>query len=577
MRNILYTCGIICLFPWIANSQTTPDEDVVVITTKAKREIEPAIRITNAPKLIDTVVHYKAVEYPLLNLKYETSISLEPIVPANVKLSENTMQKLYKGYVRAGIGSTLMPLGEIYYNNTRSRKYVWGANVKHLSSFGKINGYAPANFARTNYNAYGGIKQLNYSLLGDVHFNDYGVNRYGVERPNADKDSISQRFKEIGAQVKFLSHKMDSLKLNYSVQLDVYNLKDKKLKDANSDQWFGNENNITFASNLWYRKGKELFSLDLHVQNNQFTYGEKGKKLNLLDTFISSNNTLFSIKPSITTFAKENRLKAQIGVDLTATNSSDVPFAIYPIVDVKYAMFENVIIPYVGVKGGMKQNTFKSLSTQNAFMQSNPTMKNESTPYNAYLGVKGILTKQMEFNVCASFSEIRNKALFVSDSNAIHRNKNQFNVIYDTMTQFVAEASLSYQLNEKLKLDGIGRFYNYMAKNNSYAWNLPTYQFIVRGNYQFKEKFIFSIDINGEGGRRALVYDSSVTDLPIENGQYSKKLGFILDANIGAEYRYTRRVSAFLQCNNVAAQQYFRWYKYPVQSFQIMGGVTFRF
>jgi hypothetical protein len=106
---------------------------------------------------------------------------------------------------------------------------VWGANIKHLSSFGKINGYAPANFARTNYNAYGGIKQLNYSLLGDVHFNDYGVNRYGVERPNADKDSISQRFKEIGAQVKFLSHKMDSLKLNYTVQLDVYNLKDKKL------------------------------------------------------------------------------------------------------------------------------------------------------------------------------------------------------------------------------------------------------------------------------------------------------------------------------------------------------------
>jgi hypothetical protein len=109
MRKLIYACGIICLFPLLGHTQSTPDEDVVVITTKAKRDIEPAIRITNAPKLIDTVVHYKAIEYPLLNLKYETSISLEPIVPANVKLSENTMQKLYKGYVRAGIGSTLMP------------------------------------------------------------------------------------------------------------------------------------------------------------------------------------------------------------------------------------------------------------------------------------------------------------------------------------------------------------------------------------------------------------------------------------------------------------------------------------
>jgi hypothetical protein len=57
----------------------------------------------------------------------------------------------------------------------------------------------------------------------------------------------------------------------------------------------------------------------------------------------------------------------------------------------------------------------------------------------------------------------------------------------------------------------------------------------------------------------------------------AKDLGFIIDANVGVEYRYTNRISAFLQCNNVAAQQYFRWYKYPVQAFQIMGGVTFRF
>lgn len=553
------------------------DEDATEIVTNAKREVEPASRILSAPKMIDTVVNYKVVEYPMLPVRYETTIKMEPILPANVKLSENKMLKLYNGYVRAGIGSTFMPLGEIYYNNTRSRKYVWGANIKHLSSYGELKGYAPANFDRTHYNAFGGIKQLNYSLLGDVHFNNYGVNRYGVEKPNASKDSISQRFKEIGGQVKFLSHKMDSLKLNYVMQLDVYNLKDKKPSDAAFANYFGNENNIALTTNFWYRKGNTKYAADVNVFNNHFVYGDAGGKMNALDTAIDYKNTIVELKPLFTSYALGNKLKVQYGGDINLIFDKTTTFAGYIIVDVKYAMFDNVLIPYVGVKGGVKQNTFKTLSEQNAFMQSNPTLKNESTPYNAYLGIKGILTKQMEFNAFASYSEVRNKALFVSDSSALHRNRNQFNVIYDTMQIFMAEASLSYQLDEKIKIDGIGRFYNYLAKNNSYAWNLPVYQFIVRGNYVLNNKFIFSLDVNGEGGRRALVYDSLEANTGIEDGQINKKLGLIVDANIGVEYRYTSRISAFLQCNNVAAQQYFRWYKYPVQSFQVLGGVTFKF
>jgi hypothetical protein len=183
----------------------------------------------------------------------------------------------------------------------------------------------------------------------------------------------------------------------------------------------------------------------------------------------------------------------------------------------------------------------------------------------------------MEFNVSASFAQVANKALFISDSAAIHRHRNQFKVIYDTMTIFTAEASLSYQLNEKLKVDGIGRFFNYQANNNPYAWNLPIYQFIVRGNYVLNNQFSFHLDLHGEGGRKAQVFDSTLAKVTIEDKKYIKDLGLIIDGNIGAEYRYTERISAFLQINNLAAQNYFRWYNYPVQALQIMGGVTVRF
>lgn len=577
MKKIVALLVLISIANWNFAQKHQKEEDRDSIIVEVKREVEPAVRIGSQPRLIDTVVNYKVIEYPMMALKYETVVTTEPIVPANVKLSENKMLKLYNGYVKVGIGSPIMPLGEVYYNNTRSRKYVYGANIKHISSFGQLKGYAPAQFDRTNYNLFGGIKQLNYSILGDFRFNNYGVNRYGVMRPAADQDSINQRFKEMGAGIKFHSHKMDSLRLNYMISLDYANFKDKPV----TENWFGNENTITSLNSFWYRKGKEIFGVDVNVFQNHYLYGNTDNKLTKLDSAIDYTNTQVSLKPNITSLFSGKKLKAQIGVDVTMslTKNTSTLVTLYPLLDIKYALFDNLIIPYVGVKGGMKQGTFKSLATQNPFLQSNPELRNESTPYNAFLGVRGIITKQLEFNICANYSEVRNKALFVSDSNAIHRNLNQFRAIYDTMNIFTAEATAAYQLNEKLKLDATGRFFNYsMIKHNSYAWNLPTYQFIVRGSYVFQNKFIFTLDLNGEGGRKALIYDTTDKDkTTIEDNQIAKELGLIIDANVGVEYRYTNRISAFLQCNNVAAQQYFRWYKYPVQAFQIMGGVTFRF
>ena len=54
-------------------------------------------------------------------------------------------------------------------------------------------------------------------------------------------------------------------------------------------------------------------------------------------------------------------------------------------------------------------------------------------------------------------------------------------------------------------------------------------------------------------------------------------LGFLADANLHMEYRYSNRFSVFLHFNNLAAQKYARWNRYPVQGFQVLGGLTFAF
>ena len=66
-------------------------------------------------------------------------------------------------------------------------------------------------------------------------------------------------------------------------------------------------------------------------------------------------------------------------------------------------------------------------------------------------------------------------------------------------------------------------------------------------------------------------------DVTVENNQMAKSLGLIADINLGLEYRYNKRISAFIQMNNIASQRYNRWYNHPVQIFQFMGGITARF
>jgi len=568
MRNKIVL--FVCFF--LGFNVLSQGEDVVIII-KGKREVEKAYRITENPKVIDTIVATPVTTYPLLSLQKKTSITLTKIEPATVK-TEQKLSQLYHSYLKAGIGSALMPLGEFYFNGTRSRKYVYGVHLNHLSSFGLIKGYAPAQFDRNSGKLFGGINERNYTLLGDFHYNSKGFHYYGIKNDSLSRDSIAQRFSDIGGNVSFASHKADSATFNYNVGLTYSNFMTKTPIIDSLAKWRAQENFVALKANLNYKLGKDVFSMDLNVLFNNYQYGIKDTSISKLDTGIVRNNAVISLKPSITTFAKENRFKAKIGVDLTLDAATVSKFSIFPIAEIKYSLFNDMFIPYLGVKGGVKQNSLKGLTSQNEFLRTNVSLQNENTTADAYFGIKGTLTKRISFNASANFAYVKNKALFVTDTTYSLGNK--FNVIYDTLTIATIEGSLSYQLVEKLKIDAIGRYFSYSLNSNSYAWNLPQFQIVTRANYNLYNKFFLNLELDFEGGRKALVYKNE-EHTTIENNQIAKTLGFVADANLSVEYLYNKRISAFLQCNNLAAQRYKRWYNAPVQGFQVMGGVTFRF
>lgn len=552
--------------------QVTAQEEVD-IKIESKREIEKAYRSVGNPKILDTVFPNPTANFPLLVMNYAPFLEVKPIEPATVKMQEKLPQ-IYNGYARVGIGSILMPLAEVYYNNTRTRKFNYGVHAQHISSFGRMKNYAPANFDRTNLRAFGGVNEKRYNWGGEFVYNTRGLHFYGFENENANADSIAQRFNTIGFKGNFSSHQHDSLGINWRAGLEYRHFNDKKPKDEKLVDWRAAENYVALSGGAWYKWGNEIYGANANLKVNGYKYGIIDSSIALLDTGIVQTNTVFSLRPYITTYSKNKRLKANIGVDITVSAVEKTRIYVYPNAEVKYALFDNILIPYAGVRGGMTQQTYKGITDINEFALSNQQLKNEHKAIDGYIGLKGTLSKRIGFNVSASFANIKDKALFVTDTT--YSRGNRFGVIYDTMNVATIEGSLSYQLLEKTKIDLIGRYFSYNAQNNTYAWNLPQLQFVVRGSYNLYDKFIFTLDVNLEGGRRALVYvkETGVTE---ENNQLAKKLGFIADANLGVEYRYNKRISAFANINNLAAQRYKRWYNYPVQGFQFMGGVTFRF
>lgn len=471
-----------------------------------------------------------------------------------------------------------MPLGEIYYASDRSRNLHYGANIKHLSSFGPIRDrekttYAPAQYDRSSAAAYLGINERNYQFKATADYLNNGFHYYGIPIDTIAADSIAQRFQLAKGLVEYTWLRGDSAKLNAAVigNYQYFNT----LPTDSTNIWRSTENNFGIKTKLWYNYKNEHFYTDLSWRSNLYQRGILDSVFALGDTGFVAKNNILDLKPGVWTQALSDRLKVELGVLITAdiTPKGTTPY-VYPNAEFKYSLFNNIFIPYIGLRGGLKQNTLQGLTSVNPFIRTNVALRNEHNPYDIYGGFKGTLSKTMSFNLGVHFLHIENKAFFVTDTSLYY--DNYLTVIYDTLNQTTFEGSMSYNSGEKLKIEVLGKYNIYQLYHNAFAWNMPMLQFTARGAYQLYDKFYAQIDANIETGRKALVR-STVVDAMFEAGQAYVDLGTIVDVNLNLEYRYTPRVSVFLQANNLAAQRYNRWYSYPVQPFQVMGGITARF
>jgi hypothetical protein len=178
------------------------------------------------------------------------------------------------------------------------------------------------------------------------------------------------------------------------------------------------------------------------------------------------------------------------------------------------------------------------------------------------------------FNAQVSYLKTENLPLFYNDT--LFSIGNKFRVDYDSVDIIIISGQMHYRQKERLKIFLRGDYFIYNSTNALAAWNLPNFKFTLGGYYDMMDKIIVRADFYLVGSRDVLTYDA-VEGFEAVNGISALKLKPYVDLNLGVEYRYSSKISAFLNIYNFAAQKYQRYLNYPVQNINAILGFTMSF
>ncbi|MCB9172975.1 MAG: hypothetical protein H6589_00010 [Flavobacteriales bacterium] len=535
-----------------------PIDTTTIITVKPYDPVlSDAFKIKEHPTIQDTDKVIPKLSYTFINKQVPVDFQVENILPAKIK--GEPLVKLYRGYAKAGFGSQTTPLAELYFNSQRSKEFSYGFFGKHQSSSG-ISNIDYSEYSDNHLSLFGKRFLKEFTLYSKLNFDRNMVHYYGfpekIKPEITNGKELRQRLTKLSANAGLTRNFTDSSQFDYNFDINYHHIFDIHNTE---------ENNLRLDGSLSKYHKRELYAIDAEVNYNNLN--------NVLDL---GNTLMVGLRPYIKTSAKSWQFKVGLGLYVNQADSVS-KFHFYPEAEFKYNVVENIIIPYVGIKGGILANNLNSYFNENPFINTKTlAAANTNQKYNIYIGIRGSLSKHVTFNTSFSKQQLETMPLFVKDfSNVL---ENQFTVLYDTVGLNQISGELAYQKLEKLKIIVRGDYFDYSPANELKAWHKPDMKISLSGIYDLSDKIIVRTDLFFINKQYAKAFNS-VTDASgvIIITKEAKELKGVFDANLGLEYRYTKKLSAFINFNNIGAVHYQKFEDYPTQRFNVMGGLTYSF
>ena len=587
--SFVFLISTLLFFP-LYGQEKNKTEEIFLGIGSGNRKISKIQKSSISPNHTDSITIIDEVKYYLEPKQYQVSYDIENIKPARLKITANG-DKLYRGYLKAGAGAYLSPLLEFNYASKRSRDESWGFKGGTNGSFANINGLGNTKYSDLSLGGYYQKFFMDYDLWSEFDYERNNYQFYGLDYEDIQmydfygidsNDSLmKESFKEADSLFKQNYDLFDlHIKLNsLNIGSDTNKLRIKSWIDfhhLNSNYDLSENHFLIGAHSGWLILDEEFlgtFELDINNLNAPKTLTINAD--NIIQSSNQKNRTSGIIRLNPHIYSRKNNLIVKAGLSVQANINDNTKFHIFPDLELSYSLFNNVFIPYGGWVGNVQRNTFNDIRLENPFISEDANLQNTVQKSNLFAGVRGSLSSKFTFNLSASFQKFDSMYFFTPDNISSYGNK--FQMTYDNLSQTSFMGEITYQDSEKLKVSAKGEYFIYDPSNQLYAWQKPEFLITLSGLLDLSNKIIVKSDIYLVGQRKVFSHYEPLRIYDLEDGKYVSSLKPLIDMNFSAEYRYNKKVSGFIQFNNFIGKKYQYWSNFPVQSINILGGVTFSF
>lgn len=552
------------------DKDTTANRDLVFVDSYKPKLME-AQKIESVPVIEKPSIKPIAFNYKIKSHQINTEKIVNPIPVAELGKSEETIYPT--SFIKLGYGNYNTLLGEIYLNNKQSKQYSYGLNYRHLGSNSNPKGDPDLNqsFADFSNHTFKGYAST-YTDIGelgmDINYKYNKYNFYGFDTSNHEaKNHLGRVVNNLDARAYFNSTAISNKKLKHRTQFNFYNFGIDKMKESQyalNSKLYGN---IPDFGELKHVLLSGTVGFDYNVFKN--------------DTLQAIKRLFVQIDPRMD-FEYEG-MQMTVGFNTTLFfNGTDsaIPF-VNPVIKASYPIIEGVANLYAGIDGRYHKQSLRSIMLSNPFT-TRFDLVNMYENAKAYIGLNAKLGASADALFELNYSDVSNMPLYVSINNPgvnptnEKDSLNSFAVHYRQVNILKFTGAFNYSFSESVRIGFIGNFYDYSVEGQPEAWQLPNSDARLNMRFNIKDKVYPHFDLMAMGiqKQRSGVFDKTNTGAVAYN---SSSLKAFYDLSAGIDFRFKKKLSAFVQANNMLNNRYQRWYNYKVYGFNIVGGITMIF
>jgi hypothetical protein len=552
--------------------QPTPsfNERVVVVAPYNPILVRQPSTLIFVPRMNDTstVAVIPHSDYVIYSASEKTEYSIENVKPA--KISGEPIDKLFHQHLKIGFGNHLTPLAEAYFSMGRDKNYGVAASYKHLSSHGKIKEYSryKSNFSNHELDVRGQIfSSPDFTVTLDLNYDYHQVNCYGFNDSEDTSfvehfelsDQPQRWYQNFGFKAKFEDNAVTPEQWRYTA-LARYNF--------NSSVWQSREHSVELLG----RVEKKLKYIDKYTDELRVggIFGLDDNTYSADNNDKVNNSYIVRVEPTVYYGFRNFELRGGLRLYVFGDDMLERTKAQFnPVVDFRYHIVDRILTVFAGFTGGVERNTLEKISNINPYLHplKADNLSFSQDKFNFYIGLQSSISKNVDVALKGEFM-LRGQMLdFTYNPYLAGTHFEGFNDFIPHYSEdlffFRVGGEINLRWDERIS-SHIEATYNYFDKTLYYV---PAFEAKVTFRYNISNKFIITTDMVGYTNMTGL--DRNLRDEVTVRG------GF--DWNLGFEYRFFRRWSAFAQVNNLIAQRFFRWYDYPSYRVNFIIGATFSF